>query len=108
MATNRLHFIDEAILRRAAVIMEFGRPDDGERKELFLKTLDGVGLKPSELDKLVKLTGPNGNGTIGYSFSDLTLKVLPEAIAASFPDKPLTFDILEEVLQRVKPSPEIK
>lgn len=108
MATNRLHFIDEAILRRAAVIMEFGRPNDAERKELFTKTLEGVDLKPAELDRLVKLTGPNGHGGIGYSFSDLTLKVLPEAIAASFPDKPLTFDILETVLKRVKPSPEIK
>jgi SpoVK/Ycf46/Vps4 family AAA+-type ATPase len=108
MATNRLHFIDEAILRRAAVIMEFERPHDSERKELFSKTLEGVGLSSAELDKLVKLTGPNAHGTIGYSFSDLNLKVFPEAIAASFPDKPLTFDILEKVLKRVKPSPEIK
>ncbi|OAV66458.1 proteasome-activating nucleotidase [Bacteroidales bacterium Barb6] len=35
MSTNRLHFIDEAILRRAAIVLEFNRPDKDERKELF-------------------------------------------------------------------------
>lgn len=107
MATNRLHFIDEAILRRATIIMEFERPDDKERKELFVKILDGTGLNDAELTKLVALTSPSNNDGLGYSFSDLTLKVLPEAVAESFPDKPLTFEILKGVLSKVKPSPKI-
>ena len=68
MATNRLHFIDEAILRRAAIIMEFERPDEIERKELFFKTLDGSGLSDTELTKLAELTGPSNNDGLGYSF----------------------------------------
>ncbi|MDZ4810876.1 MAG: ATP-binding protein [Bacteroidota bacterium] len=107
MSTNRLHFIDEAILRRAAIIMEFERPDDSERKELFKKTLAGTDIKEKEFDKLSQLTGPSANNGLGYSFSDLTLKVLPEAVAESFPDKALSFDILENVIKRVKPSPKI-
>lgn len=107
MSTNRLHFIDEAILRRAAIIMEFERPDDSERKELFKKTLAGTDIKEKEFDKLAQLTGPSANDGLGYSFSDLTLKVLPEAVAESFPDKALSFDILENVIKRVKPSPKI-
>ncbi len=107
MSTNRLHFIDEAILRRAAIIMEFERPDDSERKELFSKTLVGTGIKEKEFEKLAELTGANANDGLGYSYSDLTLKVLPEAVAESFPNKPLSFDILENVIKRVKPSPKI-
>ncbi len=107
MSTNRLHFIDEAIIRRAAIIMEFERPDEIERKELFIKTLDGTGIKDKEFDKLVELTGPNKNNGLGYSFSDLTLKILPEAVAESFPNKPLSFEVLENVIKRVKPSPKI-
>ncbi|NOT90789.1 AAA family ATPase [Ferruginibacter sp.] len=107
MSTNRLHFIDEAIIRRAAIIMEFERPDDHERKELFTKTLNGTGIKEKEFDKLVELTGPNKNNGLGYSFSDLTLKLLPEAVAESFPNKPLSFEVLENVIKRVKPSPKI-
>ncbi len=107
MSTNRLHFIDEAILRRAAIIMEFERPDDSERKELFSKTLIGTGIKEKEFEKLAELTGANANDGLGYSYSDLTLKVLPEAVAESFPNKPLSFDILENVIKRIKPSPKI-
>jgi SpoVK/Ycf46/Vps4 family AAA+-type ATPase len=108
MSTNRLHFIDEAILRRAAIIMEFERPDEAERKELFTKTLDGTGITDVDLSKLAVLTGPEKNEGLGYSFSDLSLKVLPEAVAASFPDKRLTFDTIKQVLIKVKPSPKIK
>jgi SpoVK/Ycf46/Vps4 family AAA+-type ATPase len=107
MSTNRLHFIDEAIVRRAAIIMEFERPDGDERKELFTKTLSGTGIKEKEFDKLVELTGPDKNTGLGYSFSDLTLKLLPEAVAESFPNKPLSFEVLEKVIKRVKPSPKI-
>jgi SpoVK/Ycf46/Vps4 family AAA+-type ATPase len=106
MATNRLHFIDEAILRRAAIIMEFERPNEEERKELFIKNLDGV-LVDAELKELAILTGPGKNAGLGYSFSDLTLKVLPEAVAISFPDKPLSYDIIKSVIEKVKPSPKI-
>lgn len=107
MSTNRLHFLDEAILRRAAIIMQFERPDYNDRKELFEKTLDGTGINDKELARLAELTGPDDNQGLGYSFSDLTLKVLPEAVAQSFPDKPLSFEIIKNIIKKVKPSPKI-
>lgn len=107
MATNRLHFIDEAILRRAAIIMEFDRPDDNERKELFQKNLLGSGIKEDHLVELAELTGPERNNGLGFSFSDIALKILPEAVAESFPDKLLSFEILKNVITKVKPSPKI-
>lgn len=108
MATNRLHFIDEAILRRAAVILEFERPTEEERKELFEKSLEGIKFSKKELHELAELTSPEQNEEVGHSFSDIRLKILPEAIAASFPDSPLTFEILCEIIKSVKPSPKIK
>jgi hypothetical protein len=44
------------ILRRAAIVMEFERPDEEERKELFVKTLDGT-LNDAELKELAIMTG---------------------------------------------------
>ena len=108
MSTNRLHFIDEAILRRAAIILEFTRPNKEERKELFSVCLDGLDLKDEELSTLADLTGEEKNNGIGFSYSDLRLKVLPEAIASVFPDAPLTFDILIDTVSKIKPSPQIK
>lgn len=107
MLTNRLHFIDEAIVRRAAVILEFERPNEQERKELFEKSLDGIGFSKHQLQELADLTSPEQNEDIGHSFSDIRLKILPEAIATSFPDSPLTFEILCKTIRNIKPSPKI-
>lgn len=107
MSTNRLHFLDEAIIRRAAVILEFERPTQEERKELFASSLEGIKFTPKELDELAELTSPEKNNGLGHSFSDVKLKILPEAVAKSFPDEPLTFNILKETIIKIKPSPKI-
>lgn len=108
MSTNRLYFIDEAILRRAAVILEFERPNEQERKDLFRKSLEGIELTEEQLIELAHLTSPEKNYGLGHSFSDVRLKILPEAIAKSFPDNPLTFEVLCETIISIKPSPQIK
>jgi len=107
MSTNRLHFIDEAIIRRAAVIIEFQRPDDEERAELFQRDLQGIKFSQSQIQELVKLSGPDSNKGLGFSFSDLRLKVIPEAIAKCYPLEALSFEKIVEVLKEIKPSPEI-
>ena len=108
MSTNRLHFIDEAIVRRASVVLEFERPSSQERKDLFSKSLLGIEFSDDELEKLAELTSPEKNDGVGHSFSDIRLKILPEAIAESFPDFPLTFDVLCSTITKIKPSPKIK
>lgn len=108
MSTNRLHFLDEAIIRRAAITLEFTRPNDEERKELILMDLKGVNLSSDQIDELVSLTGPNSNNGIGFSFSDLRLKLFPESIANAFPDKELSFEVISNTLKKIKPSPPIQ
>ena len=108
MSTNRLHFIDEAIIRRASVILEFERPTNEERKELFEKSLIGIKLSSKQLQELSDLTGASKNEGLEHSFSDIRLKILPEAIARCFPDKELTFEVLCETISKIKPSPRIK
>ncbi|HMM80501.1 MAG TPA: AAA family ATPase [Pyrinomonadaceae bacterium] len=108
MSTNRLDFLDEAIVRRAAVVVQFTRPSLEERIELFAKFLNGAELSESEIADLAKRTGPESNGGLGYTFSDLTLRVIPEAIAACFPDNKLSYSALIDTIKKVAPSPEIK
>ncbi|RTY97116.1 AAA family ATPase [Flavobacterium sp. RSP49] len=107
MSTNRLHFIDEAIIRRAAIILEFERPTTEERKELFSKSLIGLDFTEEQLNKLANITSPEKNDDLGYSFSDIRLKILPEAIANAYPNKALSFEIILETISTVKPSPKI-
>ncbi|WP_423147927.1 AAA family ATPase [Rubrolithibacter danxiaensis] len=108
MSTNRLHFLDEAIVRRAAIVLEFERPDSEERQKLFAQDLEGLNLTEDQLAELAALTGPDANDGLGHSFSDLRLKIQPEAIARCYPERPLTFAVLKEVINDVKPSPRIK
>lgn len=106
LSTNRLHFLDEAIVRRAALVVRFERPDAEERKELFLHDFNGISFSNAQLDELVTLTGPNTDKP-GFSFSDMRLRLFPEALARAYPDNPLGFDVLYEALDFIKPSPVI-
>ncbi len=108
LCTNRASVIDQAIVRRAALHIEFFRPNKKESLELLTRDLEGIGLKPEELSELASLTSAGGHyGDCGYTYSDFRLRFLPEALARVFPDRALTFDILKETVLAVKPSPRI-
>lgn len=107
MSTNRLHFLDEAIIRRAAIILEFERPNFDERKLLFEKSIGSIGLTDKELGELADLTGEKYNDNLAFSFSDIRLRVLPEALSKCFPTKALDFKSIKETIIELKPSPKI-
>ena len=107
LCTNRAHALDQAIVRRAALHLEFNRPNEEERAELLKRDLDGLNLPDDEIDSLVALTG-GGDNRPGYTYSDFRLRLYPHALATVFPDNPLTADILKKAIQEVAPSPEIK
>ena len=108
LCTNRANVIDQAVVRRAALHIEFSRPNKEECLELLKHDLQGIGLTSKELRELASLTSAGGYyGDNGYTFSDFRLRFLPEAIARAFPNQGLTFDILKEAALVVKPSPRI-
>ena len=108
LCTNRANVIDQAIVRRAALHIEFSRPNKEECLELLTHDLEGIGLTPEELSELASLTSAGGHyGDNGYTFSDFRLRFLPEALARAFPDRALAFGILKETVLAVRPSPRI-
>ncbi|WP_437978885.1 ATP-binding protein [Sorangium sp. So ce295] len=108
LCTNRLHALDPAIVRRAARIEEFARPTDEERRELFLRDLEGVDMSEADLARLVRATGPDPKaGRIGMTFSDLRTRFLPTAVATVYPNEALTFDVLLRAAAETTPSPAI-
>lgn len=104
LATNRLHALDPAIIRRAARLERFDRPDDDERRELLAHDLKGVALDDPAIAELVRLTGPIGDRP-GFTFSDLRTRLLPNAILAAYPDRPLDARTLLEAARVTTPSP---
>src|SRR3984957_6690604 len=58
LCTNRDAALDPAIVRRAARIEQFDRPNDKEREEILRMDLDGLSVKEHVIHELVRLTGP--------------------------------------------------
>lgn len=104
LCTNRFAVLDLAVTRRAAIIEEFTRPTSEERRQLFQMDLDGLDLKPSQLEELVTLTGGR-NGSPPFTYSDLRSRLYPAALAKAFPNRALTFADLREVAGTLKPTP---
>lgn len=107
LCTNRERALDPAVVRRAAVIFHFERPDSAERETVLTAALDGIGLSARTIEELVNLTGPEGDRP-GYTYSDLTQRLVPAAILAAFPDKPLTADLLLATASKLAPTPEFR
>lgn len=102
--TNRLGAIDPAIKRRAALVHTFSRPNLKQRYEVFQKYFGDIALTPKEIAILAKVTGENEKYSYGFTYSDLLTRVIPQSILHAYPDKPLTFDIIEQAIQSIKPS----
>jgi AAA+ superfamily predicted ATPase len=104
LCTNRLSVLDPALQRRAAIVEEFTRPDDGERQALLTMDLEGVGLTEREIKELVAATGAR-NKQPGWTFSDIRTRLYPAALAQAFPERALTHRDLINVANALRPSP---
>ena len=104
MCTNRVGALDPAVMRRAAAVFTFARPDSEQRRAVLTAALAGLDISANTLDKLVQLTGPHGPRP-GYTFSDLTQRLVPSAVLGAFPDGPVTEDQLIALAADLEPSP---
>ena len=107
MCTNREGALDPAVLRRAAAIFHFSRPNETQRRTVMAAALDGAGIDARAISDLAAITGPSGD-LPGFTYSDLTQRLIPAAILTAFPDKPLTADILLATAAEISPTPEFR
>jgi len=109
LCTNRLTVLDPGIVRRAARTELFPRPNSDERRAIFAMDYDGLNLSKGLLEKLVEITGPRDNPPrLGFTFSDLRSRLLPEAVLEAFPDRPMTGDDVLRAATRLTPSPSLE
>jgi AAA+ superfamily predicted ATPase len=104
LCTNRLSVLDAALQRRAAVMEEFQRPNDDERRALLKMDLEGLLLTDKQTNDLVTATGPCSKSP-GWTFSDIRTRLYPAAMAQAFPDHPLSFKHLHDAATSLRPSP---
>jgi SpoVK/Ycf46/Vps4 family AAA+-type ATPase len=96
LCTNRLSALDPALTRRAAIVEEFKRPSDAERRNLLEIDLAGLDLTPEQMSQLVAASGPRGSSP-GWTYSDFRTRFYPAAVAKAFPHEALQFRHLQAV-----------
>lgn len=103
MCTNRLSAIDPAVQRRAADIFVFARPNDEQRYAVLSTAFEGFGFAEEQIREIVELTGKS-NGAPAFTFSDLTHRFLSSVVMDAYPDSPVTFKRVKEVLSGIRPT----
>ena len=104
LCTNRPGALDPAVRRRAAAEFTFGRPGDTQRRALLSGLLGGTGFQSSDIEQIVSATGPTADRPYGYAYSDLVDRLIPAAVLAAYPDRPLTPDIVFDQVRRHPPT----
>lgn len=105
MCTNRLDAIDPAVRRRAAATFLFDRPNEAQRRSILTDALADVGLGADDIGHLVHLTGPANGRAYGFTFSDLTQRLLPAIVLDAFPDRPISPGLATRVAESMLPTP---
>lgn len=108
LCTNRLSAIDPAVQRRAADVFLFGRPNDVQRKAVVQGPLSEAGFNQAQIDKMVAVTGSREKDGIGFTFSDLTQRLLPTLVLDAYPDKAITFERAFAIAQKLSPTPQFR
>ena len=105
ICTNRLGAIDPAVRRRAAELFVFDRPNDVQRRAVLLEPLREVSFNDLQVDELVRLTGSRTADGIGFTFSDLTQRLLPSIVLDAYPDRAVTFERALKIVAGMTPTP---
>ena len=105
MCTNRLSALDPAVRRRAAEVMSFTRPSDEQRRFVLGQRLEPLGIGQSQIDALVAATGPQRGREYGFTFSDLTQRLLPTIVLDAYPTKPIEAGRALELARAMPPTP---
>ncbi len=105
LSTNRLSSIDPAVQRRAAEIVTFCRPNDEQRRAVLQGPLEEVGFSAQQIAEFVKQTGSHKPDETGFTFSDLTQRLLPAIFLDAYPSQPITYARALQVLSMIKPTP---
>ncbi len=105
MCTNRMNALDPAIKRRTADILSFFRPTDEQRTLVLKEPLEELGFTKDQIFEIVKATGSNNKERNGFTFSDLTQRLIPSIILNAYPNKPVEFKNALEIAKQMNSTP---
>ncbi len=105
LCTNRLNSLDPAIRRRAAEILKFDRPNKEQRYFVLNPLLKELEFKQTDINKIVSGTGKTEHRNYGYTYSDLTQRLLPSIVLSAYPDNRIDTEKAIEIARKMQPTP---
>lgn len=105
MCTNRLNALDPAVRRRAADILTFSRPDAPQRRYVLDNQLKALGFSSALIEGLVDATGARAGQSLGFTYSDLTQRLIPSIVLDAYPDRAVEGRRALEIAHSMKPTP---
>jgi SpoVK/Ycf46/Vps4 family AAA+-type ATPase len=105
MCTNRISALDPAVKRRAAEILQFGRPGDAQREVVLSAAFKQLAFTPTQIKALVTATGLLNGRPYGFTYSDLTQRLIPAIVLDAYPAKPIDPARAVEIAREMLPTP---
>ncbi len=105
MCTNRLGGLDPAVKRRAAEILTFHRPDNAQRQAVLGPILSELGISSENIKTIVTETGGVNGREYGFTFSDLTQRLLPSIVLDAYPDQKVCAEKAVQIVRSMAPTP---
>lgn len=104
MCTNRMAVIDPAIRRRASEVLIFSRPNM-EQRQAALLPFCGVGFTEDQISEIAEATGKH-NGKVGFTYSDLTQRLIPAIVLDAYPERSIQFERAIEIAKSMRATPQ--
>ncbi|MCA0383634.1 MAG: AAA family ATPase [Bacteroidetes bacterium] len=108
MCTNRIGSLDPAIKRRSAEVLYFNRPSKDQRLNVLNGPLQELGFNLKDVEEIVEMTGESKEFEYGFTFSDLTQRLIPSIILDAYPDKNVTPTRAKEIAKGIIPTSPFK
>jgi len=108
MCTNRPGALDPAVRRRAADILAFTRPDKVQRGAVLEPPLKQLGFEQTHIDAIVAASGERKDCGYGFTFSDLTQRLLPAIVLDAYPTRKVDPGRALEITQNMAPTEPFK
>lgn len=105
MCTNRIGALDPAVKRRAAEILTFGRPADSQREWVLKGAFRQISFTPAQISELVAATGPKKDQPYGFTYSDLTQRLIPAIVLDAYPTRPIDPASAIAIAHEMRPTP---
>ena len=105
MCTNRLEALDPAIVRRAADVFVFSRPNLEQRSTVLDAGLSGLGFCHGQIRALAELLGDSNGRGYGCTYSDLRMRFLPGLLLDAFPASRVIFENVQAQAKAFSPTP---